>query len=273
MTQHVPPWASVTFVDGVRLVRTGTAPGRLEVAPAASAPGFAVVADGYTVRAFFREETDLGEGITARAGAIATVRVALDDGRFEVNTVEDNPRPVPCRALASSRPTPPGPWKPFSPRQIHQVTDLVTDGGTTLRKLFDGTVDLYEIDGDRALVRIDIDGYLLTGWIDASALQPHDDWVPDEYGIGGFGYGLSGTGPTTPCTGPAVLRAGSPIMTGPRTDQGARLLASLDHDLDVQLIAALGDDRQVEMTTPAPGVARATAWVAVTDLDSARCEP
>jgi hypothetical protein len=272
---RVPPDATVIFVEGAALALVGDDPGRVTVAPVAS-PAWAIEDDGLAVRAWFGAETQLGDGVVARAGATATLDARLDADRLRVTTAHAHLRDAPCAALARRRPPAPPRWDPSSPRELHRATTLVSEAGTPLRDLGpDDVVDLFDVDGARARVRVEADGYLLTGWIDRDALEPVAGLEGDDASelYGGFGLGRSGYGLDAPCAGPAVLRAGAPIATGPRAERGVRALPSIDRDVAIELRAARGDDREVRIVAPAPGVAEVTAWVAVADLDHARCGP
>jgi len=297
------PSAFFTVEEGERLVVVGLDPGVVDeelgeridglvVAPA-SMPSLRATAPQAGVRAFFASRTDLGDGVVARRGAAGIVTGVLERDRFTIETVGevdlvrawDVPyltgatansleRVAPCSALATSRPAPPPPWVPGRPAILTDPTDLVTDAGVVLEnQAYPGAlVDVLARLGSRARIAMRREGYVITGWVEASVVD--EDGTEDQTdGGGGYtGRPWRGVASWKQCRGRVTLRGDAPVTSGRVYEDDRVTLPARDRDLEVRLRGTYDRERLIEIVAPYPGVAKLVAWADLADL-SGDCAP
>lgn len=308
-THAIPPAGWITFRSGIPLTVTSVPPsgGKFEVAPVADETyrGFG------GGRVYFAREVQIADGVRARGGATAALGGAAG-GELGVYPSNNQMYLVPCGAIASAprehAPADPAPVTAERLRVLLEGAHLIPasqygDEGccSTLWRLGPGQqVELLSVDGNRAEVRFERDGYVYTGlvaeWSDGQVVLRADllgvtsDRGDPEMLIGQNpgGDSIVMLGKRDPmvmtsfgasCSGTALLRARSPMFSGPIRTRAAsdnktpvREIPVLDRDVEVTLRSVLDDFRAVEIANPTPEVASIVAWVRDSDLDRPTCE-
>ncbi|MBE7450797.1 MAG: hypothetical protein HS111_18465 [Kofleriaceae bacterium] len=302
-TYDIPPAGGITFRSGTPLKVTDIPflDGEFEVTPVSD--------DTYRVRGggrvFFAREHHIADGIVARRGAGAILRL-LYKGELRLYPSNNVQYGVSCHVIAAAPvdvatlDSPPVPAERL--RVLREDAILIVDGSeTAIWRLGPGQqVELLKLDGHRAEVRFERDGYvyqgLVAGWDDEGRVVPRADllgdasaWPWPEMRLeqnAGYGYGvmLGRYSPPmrsfgTTCSGKAVLRARSPMLSGPilprtrrENNSLVREIPALDTDVEVSLQSVLDDFRQVAISNPTREVESIVAWVRASDLDRPTCE-
>jgi len=299
----IPPAGWITFEPGTVLTVTSLPHpgGMFEVAPATDAR-YRGLGGG---RVYFARDVQIATGIRARRGA-AAVLGGIDGSRLGVYATNNRMYLVPCDAISTaavesaSASSPPVTRDKL--RVLREDAHLIVEGEeSTIWRLGPGQqVEVLGIDGHRAEVRFERDGFVYTGlvaqWHDGQLVLRGDLLaMPDErddpemligQNPGGEPIVLLGKSDSTrmadfgvTCAGKAVLRARSPLFSGPIRSRApadnetpVREIPPLDLDAHVTLRAVLDDYRAVEITNPTPEVASIVAWVRAGDLDRPTCE-
>jgi hypothetical protein len=257
--------ASITFRRGAQLVLEGR-----EVAPR-EAPAWRVPIGG-AAQAQLASETVISPGVVALAGASVVIDdISGDD--VEVSVVaEESTMVVACADLAERRIDVVTP-EPRNPRRLSDEVDLVVAGEPFVRLPAGSVVDVLHAAGPRTQVRAVLDDVVLTGSVPCSAV-PDVPCVETRRGSSARGFVCGGALPAwrdePACAGDARLRAGAPLWTSPWADDRGSL-PPVDRALDVRLVDARDDLREVELVRPIPDVDSATAWVFASDLDRETC--
>ncbi|KAB2897695.1 MAG: hypothetical protein F9K40_12455 [Kofleriaceae bacterium] len=297
----IPPAAWITFRSGTPL-KVADVPlrdGMFEVTPISN--------DTYRVRGggrvFFAREHQIADGVLARRGAAAALR-GLHGGKLGVYPSNNRPYLVPCDAIAAApldgvsfdqQPVPRGKL-----RVVLEYAALVDGNQSEIWQLGPGQqVELLSVDGDHAEVRFERDGYLYRGrvvrWADDGTLVSGVDllgstedlpWPETRIEQNAGGDAVVMLGRYSPpmqsfgasCSGTAILRARSPMLSGPllardrRSNNSlVREIPALERDLQIKLRSVFEDYRAIEIAAPAPEVTSIVAWVRAFDLDRPTC--